>query len=94
MAESEQETVSSVLREHIAFLREMLDQKKHFYEIILAEVKEELKQEKEDFCTVRKDREKVRIALAEAIREVEVHNTGADYETPSEVILEWMDLFS
>jgi ElaB/YqjD/DUF883 family membrane-anchored ribosome-binding protein len=62
-----------VLREFIAFLKELLEHKRHAYEQLYAEAREEIKALQTDNDRLRKTDRKLRVALAQAAEAVREH---------------------
>ena len=85
-------TAESVLRELNAFLRELLEEKRHWYETALAEQKAKSERWFQEALDAGKDRERLRIALAEAIREIAQHNVNKEWETDDSLINSWDEL--
>ena len=86
------EQVITVLREHLAFVKEQLASKETWLQHDLERSREQAVKIWEENQSLGEDCEELRVALAEAISEVQFHNQDSDstYETRQEDINEWI----
>ncbi len=90
--------VAAVLREHVVFLREQLEHKRHWYEMALDEQKERIQKTFKDSVAwfghwqkARTENRKLRMWLAQCVERLFVHNNDSKNEVvPSEVNPNWL----
>jgi hypothetical protein len=82
----------AVLLEHQAFLRDQLEVKRHWFEEALAVEKQKTETLTQALTIVYNQRDKLRVALAGACKELRYHNCSDDYSTESDDIDRWEEL--
>lgn len=89
------ELVHEVLREHVAFLREQLDEKRSWFQEIQDILRVELQEAKREVVKLSQENLKLKTALAQATCEAKFHNENDDrnHTTDEDAIAYWETLF-
>ncbi len=87
-------TTVDVLREHVAFLREMLAERQTWQLARLGDLQQRSQNQEAAIDRLRQDREQLRLALAVAVNEIESHNGEGDnpHRTDSRYLEDWYGL--